>query len=414
MMKKDFKNEIYSKTRAENAFILDLERKVYFTLLQLLKLGKYNTKNVHETKNEKLKEIQEKINFVVGFSGGPDSTFLITVLDKINKGKIVLKRNQTNILKDKINITAVHINHMIRNEAEFDEELAKNYCKEKEIEFISEKIDIKSYAKQNKISEELLGREERYKIFTKISKFKQAEKNIKTYILTAHISQDTTETMLMNLLRGTGKHGLKGILPRTINLKYSEFEILRPIFNISKQDILKYLQINNIKYAVDKTNFETDYTRNKIRNIILPEIEKMGYDINNSLFNLSMIIKEEEEYLEKEIDKKYHQLIMLKETEVNEIDELEKKDKLNKINTIYLDYNRTIKEEKYILKRIIIKAIEELELSFIDISTINLNDIYNLITSGITGKKLSPKKGLLIEIVKKQGKKAIKILRYNY
>lgn len=414
MMKKDFKNEIYSKTRAENAFILDLERKVYFTLLQLLKLGKYNTKNVHETKNEKLKEIQEKINFVVGFSGGPDSTFLITVLDKINKGKIVLKRNQTNILKDKINITAVHINHMIRNEAEFDEELAKNYCKEKEIEFISEKIDIKSYAKQNKISEELLGREERYKIFTKISKFKQAEKNIKTYILTAHISQDTTETMLMNLLRGTGKHGLKGILPRTINLKYSEFEILRPIFNISKQDILKYLQINNIKYAVDKTNFETDYTRNKIRNIILPEIEKMGYDINNSLFNLSMIIKEEEEYLEKEIDKKYHQLIVLKETEVNEIDELEKKDKLNKINTIYLDYNRTIKEEKYILKRIIIKAIEELELSFIDISTINLNDIYNLITSGITGKKLSPKKGFLIEIVKKQGKKAIKILRYNY
>lgn len=379
MMKKDF-----NLTESQNAFCLNLKRKVF--------------QNIEEafTSNGKLKENnksrnseKETINLVIGLSGGPDSILLSEMM-----------ANYRDENKDvNINIYAMHLNHMIREEAKNDEDIAVRFCQKNNIDLKVYRNDIEKAAKENKQSTEEMGRDTRYMYLNEIGQnIEIKNEKEKIYLLTAHILEDTAETMFMNIARGTTLSGLTGIKLKTRNLKYTKYNILRPVYNISKKDILKYLKLKNIEYAVDKTNFELDYTRNKFRNDIFNKIDEIGYNIRKSLFNLSQSIKEEETFINKYVEKKFKKLNI---TNIEKY-KLDIKNEEENLPKIILDLEEYLKLDKFIAKKIIVRSIEKLEKnnSLLDISSKNLEDIYNLITNNINNKKIYPRQDIKIMISK--------------
>ena len=379
MMKKDF-----NLTESQNAFCLNLKRKVFQNIEETFTSNE-NLKENNKSRNSE----KETINLVIGLSGGPDSIFLSEMM-----------ANYRDENKDfNINIYAMHLNHMIREEAKNDEDIAIRFCQKNNIDLKVYRNDIEKAAKENKQSTEEMGRDTRYMYLNEIGQnIERKNEKEKIYLLTAHILEDTAETMFMNIARGTTLSGLTGIKLKTRNLKYTKYNILRPVYNISKKDILKYLKLKNIEYAVDKTNFELDYTRNKFRNDIFNKIDEIGYNIRKSLFNLSQSIKEEETFINKYVEKKFKKLNI---TNIEKY-KLDIKNKEENLTEIILDLEEYLKLDKFIAKKIMVRSIEKLEKnnSLVDISSKNLEDIYNLITNNINNKKIYPRKDIKIMISK--------------
>lgn len=231
--------------------------------------------------------IQSGDKIVLAVSGGPDSIFMLDILNK---------------LKQKLNIQIVvcHVNHMIREEANSDEEYVKKFCKKNEIECYTKRIDVIKYANNKKIGTEEAGRKIRYDFFEEILKATHSNK-----IAVAHNKNDKVETIIMNLLRGTGTLGLKGIEPIRDN-KY-----IRPIIEIERCDIESYCKQNNLNPRIDKTNYENVYTRNKIRNIVIPYIQKeFNPNIIEGISRLSEIATEEDNYLNSVTIDKYKEMLI--------------------------------------------------------------------------------------------------------
>ena len=207
-------------------------------------------------KENELLSSGEKI--LVALSGGPDSVFLLHFLNKYKK-------------KFKVELGAAHINHLLRGkDSERDELFCKTLCDELSIPFYLLRKDIKSYSKKNKYSLEVAGRKIRYEFFNKISKKNKYDK-----IVTAHNADDNAETVLLNLIKGTGIKGIAGIPVKRNN-------IIRPILSLTKKEILDYLEENKFEYRIDESNLSNDFERNFLRNEVIPLIQK---NINPSFFN---------------------------------------------------------------------------------------------------------------------------------
>ena len=210
---------------------------------------------------------------IVGFSGGADSSALL------------------HYLKDRTScLVAVHINHMIRGaEADRDEAFCKRVCEKYGVDFFSFKIDVPALAKERRKGIEETAREERYRVF------KEILRNNSNYkcIATAHNANDNGETVLFNLARGTGINGLCGIKPVV-------GDVYRPLINSTRDDIIRYCADNNIEYVEDSTNKDTDYTRNRIRHRILPELLEINSGFLDSCARLGEILRRDEEYISKE------------------------------------------------------------------------------------------------------------------
>ena len=219
--------------------------------------------------NKKYNLIENNDNIVVGFSGGPDSVFLVEMLKKLQcffNFKIYL----------------VHINHLLRGEdADSDEKFSFEYAKKNNLEIFIKRIPVKEIAKEVGKTLEEVGREERYKFFSEIYEKVGANK-----IATAHNKDDQIETFLFRLTRGTSLQGLEGIKTKNNN-------IIRPISEIYKKDILEYLNKNEIQYKIDKTNFENEFTRNSIRLDLIPFIEeRYNIKFKDKIFSLIEEIRE--------------------------------------------------------------------------------------------------------------------------
>ena len=226
---------------------------------------------------------------VVGFSGGPDSVCLLHVLKNIEE-----------IMN--IKLVAVHVNHMLRGQDSFeDEKYSKSFCEKLNIELKVKQIDLESIAKKKKLSIEEAGRDERYKIFEKVVKELNADK-----IAVAHNKNDQAETVLMNIIRGTGLSGLKG-------MDFKRGKIIRPLLNIDRLEIEEYCNKYNLEPRIDKSNLETIYTRNKIRLDLIPYIsEHFNVDIISKLTKMSEIIKNENDFIEYYTDKLYNKVLIRK------------------------------------------------------------------------------------------------------
>lgn len=232
------------------------------------------------SKNKKEALIVSGDRVVVGFSGGPDSVFLVEMLLK---------------LKESIdfNIVLVHINHLLRGEeAQRDEDFSINYGKSKGLEVFARKIDITTLGKERGISLEEAGREARYEFYNEVMKKTNSNK-----IALAHNKDDQIETFMFRLSRGTGLSGLEGIA--------SKRDIyVRPISEIYKSDILEYLDSNGIAYCIDSTNLENEFTRNSIRLDLIPFIEKRyNPRFKDKIFSLIEEIRDINIFVEREIER---------------------------------------------------------------------------------------------------------------
>ena len=237
--------------------------------------------------------IENGDKLVLGVSGGPDSIAMLNILNDL--------RIEKDIELD-FNIVVAHINHMIRDEAIEDENFVKKFCEEKGIEFYSKSIDVKKLANTNKISTEEAGRNARYDFFDEILDYTNSNK-----IAIAHNKNDKAETINMNFMRGSGITGLKGIEPN--RKKY-----IRPLIECERFEIEEYCEKNKLNPRIDKTNFDNTYTRNKIRNVVIPYIKKeFNPNIINTLERLSQLVSEEEDYIEKQFEKTYKELLINEE-----------------------------------------------------------------------------------------------------
>lgn len=220
---------------------------------------------------EQNKMIRYGSNVVLGVSGGADSVCLLVMLRRLSNDM-------------KLNLTAVHVNHHLRGqEADDDQKFVEQLCAQLDVPCRVYHIDMKALASQWHCSEEEAGRNARYDIFNKVASECGAD-----YIAVAHNSNDNVETILFNLARGTGIKGLCGIRPVRDN-------IIRPIMCLSRKDIEKYLADNGYEYRTDSTNLTEEYSRNKIRNVVIPYLEN---NINSSVVSNIARIGEEMEEIE--------------------------------------------------------------------------------------------------------------------
>ena len=306
--------------------------------------------------------IRSKEKVILGVSGGPDSMCMLDILSKIQKDK-----------KIEFEIIVTHINHMIRREAVEDEEYVENYCNKRGIKCYIKRIDAVEYANNNKIGLEEAGRYIRYDFFDEVLKKENADK-----IAIAHNKNDKAETVIMNLLRGSGLPGLKGIEPMRNN-KY-----IRPILNLERWEIEKYCEDNNLNPRIDKTNFINNCTRNKIRNIVIPYVKKeFNPNIVENLNRLSKIISEEDLFIQKFTENVYRK-ILIKESE----------------NQIILDLKEFNRQEIVIKKRIIIYSIYRILGTTQNVEMINIDDLIKLCSNNIGNKYLKPNKNIKVLVNK--------------
>ena len=225
-------------------------------------------------------KLRDKVLLAV--SGGADSMVMVSLFSLLTK---VLN----------IDLVVVNFNHNLRKESVREAKIVKNFIKSLNIECVLKNLDTKRYAKQQDISIETAGRRLRYLELENIAKQYKCNK-----IATAHNMNDNAETVFMWLLRGTGTDGLAGIpMCRKISKNLS---IIRPLLPISRDLIEDYAKKQQIKFCTDKTNFKYDYTRNKIRLNIIPQLKQINPSIINHIYNLSMMIKDETAYFKNKIN----------------------------------------------------------------------------------------------------------------
>lgn len=233
------------------------------------KVLKFIEQNSLITQNDKL---------LIAFSGGPDSTFLIYFLNKYKK-------------KFNIDLSAAYIDHQIRKDSKNELTFCKKFCEKLKIPFNSRKINVKKHAKENKISIEEAARNLRYKKLEELSKKLASNK-----IVFGHTKNDNTETILLNLFKGTGLSGIAGI-----PIKRNSF--IRPILILSKQEILTYLKLLNIKYCIDDSNLSDEFERNFLRNKIIPQLKnRINPSLDDSILKSSILIQKESALLKDVID----------------------------------------------------------------------------------------------------------------
>jgi tRNA(Ile)-lysidine synthase len=321
---------------------------------------KYLEEKILNTIN-KYRLIEDGDKIVLGVSGGPDSMCMLNSL-------INLAKNCPKELLPIAKIVVAHVNHMIREEAKQDEDYVREYCEKNEIEFYAKSIDVRKLANTNKIGTEEAGRLARYDFFNEV-----LQKTKATKIAIAHNKNDKVETILMHTLRGSGMEGLKGIEPKRGN-------IIRPLIECERVEIEKYCKENQLNPRIDKTNFENIYNRNKIRNIVIPYIQKeFNPNIVKTIDRLSCIMSLEDEYIEKQTLKAYQELV---------IRESEKE--------IVIDLKGFNLQETVIKSRLIRYIIKRLFGSTTSIEKVHIDDVIKLCDNNVGNKYLMPNKNIKV------------------
>ncbi|MDR0370361.1 MAG: tRNA lysidine(34) synthetase TilS [Prevotellaceae bacterium] len=203
--------------------------------------------------NNRLLADRQKI--VAGFSGGADSVALLHILHSLG-----------------YQCVAAHCNFHLRGEAsDRDRQFAESFCRELHMPFTSVDFDTTAYAQAHKMSIEMAARELRYHFFEKMRTLHRAQA-----IAVAHHADDHVETMLMNLIRGTGLKGMTGI---PVKNGY----IVRPLLCVTRGEIERYVEAHRLRFVTDESNKENIYTRNKIRNRLLPLMEEINPSVKQTL-----------------------------------------------------------------------------------------------------------------------------------
>lgn len=223
---------------------------------------------------------------VAAVSGGADSVFLLHALCALQK-------------EYHLTLYAAHVNHGLRADtAKRDEEFVRAFCEERKVPLFIKHADVKKTAKEKKMSEEEAGRYVRYAFFDELQRTLPADK-----IATAHHKNDQAETVLMNLIRGSGLAGFGGIAPKRDT-------IIRPLLSLARKEIEQACAREQISFVTDETNFQETYTRNRIRLSLLPEIETYNPSFVDAVARNADILREEEEFLDDYVHTVFESAVM--------------------------------------------------------------------------------------------------------
>ena len=188
-------------------------------------------------------------------------------------------------------VIAINIDHCIREHSAADSAFVMDYCKENNIKAYTFKVDAVKLARDEKLSLEAAARNARYNTFDALIK-----KGLIDKIALAHHMYDQAETILLNLLRGCGLSGAKGMEPIRDN-KY-----IRPMLEVPREEIMEYIDEYAIPYVEDETNADINYSRNYIRNVIMPTIRKKFKSVDKNLVHFAGICAEDDQYINSQID----------------------------------------------------------------------------------------------------------------
>lgn len=278
-----------------------------------------------------MKQILNDINFdnyiVVGVSAGPDSMCLLDLLEK--------KTNK---------IVVCHINHNIRKQSIIEENYLKDYCQKHNLIF--ESMTIKEY-KENNFENE--ARKIRYSFYEEILKKYHSNK-----LFLAHHGDDLIETILMKIERQSNIEGYAGI--KRIS-KLPNYEIIRPLLVYTKADLIEYNKSHNITYYIDSSNTNTDYTRNRYRQKILPLLKEEDKDVHKKFLKYSNTLLEYDNYIKSLVKKN---ITSIYKDNIIYIDELLKLDDFLIKNTLYYILNNIYSNESNIVTEKHINSIIQL------------------------------------------------------
>jgi len=289
---------------------------------------------------------------VVGFSGGCDSTSLLSIL--VNISKII-----------DIELIAIHVNHMIRSDESFrDEKFCIDFCSKANINMNSIKVNIPELSRVYRKSAEEIGREERYRIFNEAGlKYSTPSHNYK--IAVAHNRDDLAETVVLNLIRGTSIDGLKGI-------DFKRDNIIRPLLDIPREDLEKYCIDKGLQFVEDSTNIETFYKRNKIRHAVLPALAMVTEgNLSEKIYNMSRLIIDDTDFLTISAENEYMKCLIKNENK-----------------KIFLDVKYFNTLHKALRRRVIRILIKNIYGSLQGIGSTHVNDVVDLALKNKTGKYL--------------------------
>ena len=264
---------------------------------------------------EKYEMLAPGDHVVAGVSGGADSVTLLMILLELQQ-------------EYSLGLSVVHVNHLLRKEADEEEAYVEALCREHEIPCYRFHKDIERYAKDMLCSTEEAGRRFRYACFQSVAcECIEKENAGKVKIAVAHHLNDRVETILFHMARGTGLRGMQGIPPVRQDGD-SGVQIIRPLYEVSREEIEDYLQKRKLRYYIDATNAENDYSRNRIRNLVLPELLTVNAQAVSHIAMLSERSVEYWNYVEQqavEYEQKYGCEAVWDLKEINKLPELVKR-----------------------------------------------------------------------------------------
>ncbi len=213
----------------------------------------------------------------VGVSGGSDSMALVHILHSL--------RDELDI-----DVIAICVDHGIREESRDEANFVVEKCKEMGVRAYKFRIDAPKLAKEKNVSLETAAREGRYGVFNSLFK-----KDVVDKIALAHHMSDQAETILMHIFRGSGVSGARGMDPER------DGHFIRPLLNTSKQEIMQYVSQNSIDYVSDSSNDDNSFSRNYLRNVIIPQIESKWPNVVGSIVAFGGAVREDEDYINSQI-----------------------------------------------------------------------------------------------------------------
>jgi len=311
---------------------------------------------------EKNKMLTPCDSVLIGLSGGADSVALLFVLREL-RGEL-----------DLAEISAVHVNHNLRGEeSDRDEMFVSKLCDELGISLIVEYADVNGFSQTHKIGTEEAARILRYEILERTrrkatpSHNKSAAKHSPPFVTTnikiavGHNLDDNAETVIMNICRGAGLKGLCGIPP--VN-----GAIIRPLIDVPRREIEAYLHERNIPFLTDSSNLSNDYTRNRVRNIIMPALEnEVSPSVKKTLSRAANLLRTDEDFLETSAQEAFKSANTYSEQPV-----------LPKPNTVSLNINKLTNLHPAILRRVIRVAILQARKNITDITAAHISAVCDL------------------------------------
>ncbi|MFW5982045.1 MAG: tRNA lysidine(34) synthetase TilS [Halanaerobiaceae bacterium] len=300
-------------------------------------------------------------SLILGVSGGPDSLVMLDLFAHLSTDY-------------NLDIVVFHLNHMFRKEASDEAEYVRKLAKDYGFSSVIESFDVPAYIKMKGLSPEEGARKARFNILSKISKKLAIKK-----VALAHNKDDQVETVFLNVIRGTGLKGLTGI---DLKVGYEDFLLIHPLLFFSRKEIERYCLEQSLNPVRDPSNQESNYTRNKLRNNIIPYIEReINPAVKDLVYRMASNLAEEEAY----IDNMAHEYFL------RNIIEREQ-------GRIALSLTFLKNESAVIRKRILKKAVESLQGHAMDLYAVHYDLFDNLVSAARTGKSLELKDDIKVRI----------------